>query len=99
MRSSKGQGQRGDASPQSVPKEFQRPLRCGRLEHGFIGTRCAECHHEHLVAFSCKRMLELEDHQPIAIHTHPLHSDGFVFPRLVPCYRGAATSSQLATLF
>jgi ribosomal protein S27E len=25
------------------------------LEHGFLRVQCTECHHEHLVAFSCKR--------------------------------------------
>jgi hypothetical protein len=24
------------------------------LEHGFMRVQCNECHHEHLVAFSCK---------------------------------------------
>ncbi len=30
-------------------------LKCGRLEHGFLRVRCQSCHHEKLVAFSCKR--------------------------------------------
>jgi hypothetical protein len=27
----------------------------GVAEHGFLRVQCSECHHEHLVAFSCKR--------------------------------------------
>jgi Transposase zinc-binding domain len=30
-------------------------LECGILAHGFLRLRCAECAHEKLVAFSCKR--------------------------------------------
>ena len=30
-------------------------MKCGRLEHGFLRVRCADCHAERLVAFSCKR--------------------------------------------
>ena len=28
---------------------------CGRLEHGFLQVRCADCHAQRLVAVSCKR--------------------------------------------
>lgn len=38
-----------------VQQEFAEYLKCGRLEHGFLWVQCTECHHEHLVAFSCKR--------------------------------------------
>ena len=38
-----------------VVREFDDYLRCGRLEHGFLPVRCDTCHHEKLVAFSCKR--------------------------------------------
>jgi hypothetical protein len=31
------------------------PLKCGRLEEGFLRVRCASCHAEKLVAFSCKK--------------------------------------------
>src|SRR5690554_7795105 len=36
-------------------REFEDYLKCGRLEHGFLRVRCQSCHHEKLVAFSCKR--------------------------------------------
>ncbi|MBL4580186.1 MAG: transposase zinc-binding domain-containing protein [Gammaproteobacteria bacterium] len=38
-----------------VQQEFTDYLKCGRLEHGFLRVRCDSCHHEKLVAFSCKR--------------------------------------------
>jgi len=41
--------------PRFVSKEFEEYLKCGRLEHGFLRVRCADCHAEKLVAFSCKR--------------------------------------------
>jgi ribosomal protein S27E len=45
----------GKSLPQHVQQEFADYLKCGRLEHGFLRVQCSECHHEHLVAFSCKR--------------------------------------------
>lgn len=27
---------------------------CGDLEQGFARVRCPDCHHEHLLAFSCR---------------------------------------------
>ena len=41
--------------PRHVQREFEDYLKCGRLEHGFLRVRCADCHAERLVAFSCKR--------------------------------------------
>jgi ribosomal protein S27E len=41
--------------PDFVIKEFNEYLRCGILAHGFLRAQCESCHHEHLVAFSCKR--------------------------------------------
>jgi len=41
--------------PLHVQKEFDEYLKCGRLEHGFLRVQCSSCHHERLVAFSCKR--------------------------------------------
>jgi len=41
--------------PDSVQREFDDYLRCGRLEHGFLRVHCDICHAYHLVAFSCKR--------------------------------------------
>jgi ribosomal protein S27E len=41
--------------PRHVAREFDEYLECGRLENGFLRVRCEDCHHEHLVAFSCKR--------------------------------------------
>ena len=43
------------ALPRHVQREFEDYLKCGRLEHGFLRVRCADCHAERLVAFSCKR--------------------------------------------
>jgi hypothetical protein len=41
--------------PDYVHQEFEDYLKCGRLEYGFLRVRCEECHHERLLAFSCKR--------------------------------------------
>jgi len=41
--------------PDFVEKEFRDYLKCGILAHGFLRNQCTKCHHEHLVAFSCKR--------------------------------------------
>jgi hypothetical protein len=45
----------GKQLPGYVTREFDDYLKCGRLEHGFLRVRCDNCHHEKLVAFSCKR--------------------------------------------
>jgi len=45
----------GKTLPDYVQQEFTDYLKCGRLEHGFLRVRCEQCHHEKLVAFSCKR--------------------------------------------
>jgi len=45
----------GKFLPHHVQKEFDEYLKCGRLEHGFLRVQCSTCHHERLVAFSCKR--------------------------------------------
>jgi len=45
----------GKQLPGYVVREFDDYLKCGRLEHGFLRVRCDTCHHEKLVAFSCKR--------------------------------------------
>ena len=45
----------GKTLPRYVQQEFDEYLKCGRLEHGFLRVQCTHCHHEHLVAFSCKR--------------------------------------------
>ena len=49
------QAARERALPAHVVREFEDYLKCGRLEHGFLRVRCADCHAERLVAFSCKR--------------------------------------------
>ena len=41
--------------PDFVVKEFEEYLRCGILAHGFLRAQCTSCHHEMLVAFSCKK--------------------------------------------
>ena len=45
----------GKSLPLHVQQEFDDYLKCGRLEHGFLRVQCTHCHHEYLVAFSCKR--------------------------------------------
>lgn len=45
----------GRSLPSHVQQEFEEYLKCGCLEHGFLKVRCEKCHHERLVAFSCKR--------------------------------------------
>lgn len=47
--------EQGRSLPLHVQKEFDEYLKCGRLEHGFLRVQCSTCHHERLVAFSCKR--------------------------------------------
>jgi Transposase zinc-binding domain/Putative transposase len=44
----------GRPLPGYVQQEFEKYLKCGRLEHGFLRVRCESCHAEKLVAFSCK---------------------------------------------
>ena len=41
--------------PHYVQDEFEAYLKCGRLEYGFLRVQCESCHHERLVAFSCKK--------------------------------------------
>jgi hypothetical protein len=45
----------GTGLPAFVRDEFEDFLQCGILAHGFLRVRCADCAHEKLVAFSCKR--------------------------------------------
>lgn len=45
----------GTPLPVYVQEEFEAYLKCGCLEHGFLRVRCEQCHHERLVAFSCKK--------------------------------------------
>ncbi|MEJ2419125.1 MAG: transposase zinc-binding domain-containing protein, partial [Exilibacterium sp.] len=44
----------GRSLPRYIQREFDDFLQCGRLEYGFLRVRCEDCHHERLVAFSCK---------------------------------------------
>lgn len=41
--------------PAYVEREFYDYLQCGVLAHGFLRLGCDTCHHELLLAFSCKR--------------------------------------------
>lgn len=50
-----GRAGQGRGLPSYVVREFEDYLNCGRLEHGFLRVQCESCHHEKLVAFSCKR--------------------------------------------
>jgi len=45
----------GSGLPDFVKDEFDAFLECGILAHGFLRLRCANCAHEKLVTFSCKR--------------------------------------------
>ena len=45
----------GAGLPEFVKEEFDAFLDCGILARGFLRLRCADCAHEKLVAFSCKR--------------------------------------------
>ncbi len=44
----------GKFLPAYVSREFDNYLKCGRLQYGFLRIQCEACHHETLVAFSCK---------------------------------------------
>jgi hypothetical protein len=45
----------GAGLPEFVKEEFDAFLECGILAHGFLRLRCADCAHEKLGAFRCKR--------------------------------------------
>jgi hypothetical protein len=45
----------GAGLPDFVREEFDAFLECGILAHGFLRLHCADCAHEKLVAFSCKK--------------------------------------------
>ena len=45
----------GQNLPRYIQQAFEGLLQSGRLEYGFLRVRCDDCHHERLVAFSCKR--------------------------------------------
>jgi hypothetical protein len=40
--------------PPHVEAAFREYLKCGILAHGFVRLSCANCHHDFMVAFSCK---------------------------------------------
>ena len=40
--------------PFHVEANYRQYLKCGLLAHGFARVYCAHCHHDFLVAFSCK---------------------------------------------
>jgi hypothetical protein len=69
-------GQQDKDLPKYVRSEFEAYLKCGRLEYGFLRVRCEDCHHEHLVAFSCPL---LRIHEPAAfVHPARHHAEVFV---------------------
>ena len=45
----------GASLPEFVKDEFDAYLECGILAHGFLRLHCADCGHDKLVAFFCKR--------------------------------------------
>lgn len=44
----------GRELPSYVRTEFEDYLKCGLLEYGFLRVLCEDCHHERMLAFSCK---------------------------------------------
>jgi hypothetical protein len=46
-----------DAVPEPLEREFRKSLEYGILAYGFARTRCDECGHDFLVAFSCQGRL------------------------------------------
>jgi ribosomal protein S27E len=44
----------GRVLPIYIHREFEDYLKCGLLEYGFLRVRCEDCHHERMLAFSCK---------------------------------------------
>ncbi len=46
---------KGNISHATSNKNSTTSSKCGRLKYGFLRVRCEDCHHERLVAFSCKR--------------------------------------------
>ncbi|NRB43136.1 MAG: transposase zinc-binding domain-containing protein [Pseudomonadales bacterium] len=47
--------QQGKYLPNYVKQEFEKYLQCGRLGNGFLRVKFQDCHHERLIAFSCKK--------------------------------------------
>ena len=45
----------GKTLPIYATEEFDAYLKCGKLEHGFLGVRSESCLDEKLVTFSCKK--------------------------------------------
>lgn len=41
--------------PAHAPAAVKAFLRCGDLHAGFTRLRCPDCHHEYLLAFTCKQ--------------------------------------------
>ncbi|MDH4266000.1 MAG: transposase zinc-binding domain-containing protein [Deltaproteobacteria bacterium] len=52
---------------------MDRHLECGDLHHGFTRVKGRDCHHEYLLAFSCKRPLSTSNPKipPIPAETAP----------------------------
>jgi len=49
------QARTGTGLLEFVKEGFEAFIECGILGHGCLRVRCADCAHEKLVAFSCKR--------------------------------------------
>ena len=49
------QGRVGKTLPIFIRDEFEKFLKCGIPEHGFIRTYCYQCQYSGIVAFSCKK--------------------------------------------
>jgi len=64
-----------------VERSVRAFLDCGDLHHGFAGVRCADCHHEMFVAFSCKQRCTCPScHQKRALLTAIHVAEDVCFP-------------------
>ena len=76
-------GGQGDHSPKPyVRKAFERYLECGIFAHGFARSRCGDCGHDFLVAFSCKGRGVCPSCTTRRMAETAAHLSDHVFPRL-----------------
>jgi hypothetical protein len=72
----------GASGPAPIEREFRRYLECGILAHGFARARCAECGHDFLIAWSCKRRGVCPACNTRRMVETAAHLADHVFPRL-----------------
>ena len=80
----------GTGLPEFVKDEFEAYLECGILVHGFLRVRCADCAHEKLVAFSCKR----RGFCPSCGTRRMAESAAYLVDQVIPRAVSAATSAS-----